>query len=109
MADKPFGITPEELELARACALEAVKDYGDRSEVTYQRILIGGIWNDHVAVQAAVATIVKLTRNGKLTEVLDAVKEVRESTDDEFLYSMPEPLSSAMLSLVKAWQEYENE
>ncbi|WP_315804050.1 hypothetical protein [Bradyrhizobium sp. SZCCHNS3002] len=44
-------------ELARACAMAAIKDYGDDDPATLQRILRDGVWNDHVAVQAALAAI----------------------------------------------------
>jgi hypothetical protein len=44
-------------ELARACAMVAIKDYGTDDPDTHQRILKNGIWNDHVAVQAALAAI----------------------------------------------------
>ena len=44
-------------ELARACAMAAIKDYGDDDPETLQRILRDGVWNDHVAVQAALAAI----------------------------------------------------
>lgn len=56
-AEAFFGVTPKELELARKCALEAVEDYGSDDGVTHQRILNEGIWNDHVAVQAAINAI----------------------------------------------------
>lgn len=36
--------------------------YGNDDEVTHQRIVKDGIWNDHVAVQAALAAIHHLTK-----------------------------------------------
>lgn len=44
-------------ELARACAMVAIRDYGTDGAVTHQRIMTDGVWNDHVAVQAALAAI----------------------------------------------------
>jgi len=44
-------------ELARACTMVAIKDYGNDDSDTHQRILKDGVWNDHVAVQAALAAI----------------------------------------------------
>jgi hypothetical protein len=49
-------------ELARACAMAAIKDYGTDDPDTHQRILKDGIWNDHVAVQAALAAIHNLRK-----------------------------------------------
>jgi hypothetical protein len=50
-------------ELARACAMAAIVDYGSDDAVTHQRILKDGVWNDHVAVQAALAAIHYLRNN----------------------------------------------
>jgi hypothetical protein len=61
---KPFGLEPEEMELARECAKKAVEKYGDDVGEQFQKIMRGEIWNDHVAVQAAVETI-KALKNGK--------------------------------------------
>ncbi|MDN3278801.1 hypothetical protein QWJ07_31380 [Frankia sp. RB7] len=54
----------EDVELAQACAIAAIKDYGNDDPVTHQRILKNGVWNDHVAVQAALATIHNLRKAG---------------------------------------------
>lgn len=51
----PF-IGPD-IELARACAMAVIPFYGNDDEVTYRRILKNGVWNDHVAVQSALAAI----------------------------------------------------
>lgn len=60
-----FGLNEEEIQLARECALEAVKLYGDEDGPTHQRILKNGIWNDHVAVQSAIRVIKKLKAKEK--------------------------------------------
>lgn len=44
-------------ELARACAMVTIQDYGNDDPDTHQRIMRDGIWNDHVAVQAALTAI----------------------------------------------------
>jgi hypothetical protein len=48
-------------DLARACAMAVIPWYGTDDEVTHQRIMQNGIWNDHVAVQSALAAIHYLT------------------------------------------------
>ncbi len=53
----PGPFTGPDAEIARACALAAVADYGSDDAITHGRIMKDGIWNDHVAVQAALATI----------------------------------------------------
>jgi len=47
-------------ELARAAAMSVIEWYGNDSPITHQRILKNGIWNDHVAVQSALAAIYHL-------------------------------------------------
>lgn len=54
----------EDAELARACAMAAIRDYGSDDPDTHQRILTNGVWNDHVAVQAALAAIHNLRKAG---------------------------------------------
>ena len=44
-------------QLARDCAIAAIRDYGTDDPETHQRIMRDGVWNDHVAVQAALAAI----------------------------------------------------
>jgi hypothetical protein len=44
-------------ELARACAMAVIPFYGNDDADTHQRIMCDGVWNDHVAVQAALAAI----------------------------------------------------
>lgn len=44
-------------DLARECAMAVIPDYGNDDEITHQRIMKNGIWNDHVAVQAALTAI----------------------------------------------------
>lgn len=44
-------------ELARACAIVTIRDYGNDTPEEHQRIMAGGIWNDHIAVQTALTTI----------------------------------------------------
>lgn len=47
----------EDAELARACAMAVIPFYGTDEPEEHQRILKNGIWNDHIAVQAALAAI----------------------------------------------------
>lgn len=51
-------------ELARACALAVIVDYGNDDPVTHARILKNGIWNDHVSVQAALTAIHYIRKHG---------------------------------------------
>lgn len=51
----PF-IGPD-VELARAAAMAVLPFYGSDDAITHERIMKNGIWNDHVAVQAALAAI----------------------------------------------------
>ncbi len=59
---KPFGVTWNDLELARKVAMEAWEKYGGDDGPTCDRIRANGIWNDHIAVQAAIAAIKELRR-----------------------------------------------
>ena len=59
----PGPFAGPDAELARACAMAVIEWYGSDDEVTMDRIRKNGIWNDHIAVQAALATIHHLRRN----------------------------------------------
>ena len=58
----PGPFMGSDAELARACAMAVLPYYGSDDGDTHQRILKDGIWNDHVAVQAALAAIHHLAR-----------------------------------------------
>jgi hypothetical protein len=45
------------LEVARAAAMAAIEDYGDDDRPTLDRMRDHGIWNDHIAVQAALCAL----------------------------------------------------
>lgn len=62
----PF-IGPD-VELARACALATIPYYGNDTPEEYQRIMAGGIWNDHIAVQTALTAIHSIRKAGARTE-----------------------------------------
>ena len=62
----PGPFTGHDAELARACAMAVIPFYGDDDEVTHQRIMKDGVWNDHVAVQAALACIHYFKTKGTL-------------------------------------------
>lgn len=66
----------EDAELARACAMAAIQDYGTDDPETHQRILKDGVWNDHVAVQAALAAIHSLKTTINTPETADFMKGV---------------------------------
>lgn len=55
----------DELEAARVIATAAIEIYGDFEEPIWSQFLMQGIWNDHAAVQAALAAI-RLCRAGDL-------------------------------------------
>lgn len=56
-----FGnITKEELDLAREIATEVCQKYGDFDDASYHQFMNHGIWNDHVSVQTAIATIKRM-------------------------------------------------
>ncbi len=57
-----------EVELARECARIAVIDYGNDFGDQFLKIVDGNIWNDHVAVQAAMAMYHTLKINGMLND-----------------------------------------
>lgn len=59
----PGPWTGPDAEFAQACAMAAIKDYGDEDPEVLQRILRDGVWNDHVAVQAALAAIHTLRKS----------------------------------------------
>ena len=53
-----FGTaSADDLEAARAIAMGAIEMYGDLNEAEMKDAEERGIWNDHVAVQAALAAI----------------------------------------------------
>jgi hypothetical protein len=52
-----FGVTDEELELARQAGIRAAVKYGDDVGSQLDKIRAGQIWNDHVAVQGAIEAI----------------------------------------------------
>jgi hypothetical protein len=53
----PGPFSGADAELARACAMAVIPFYGSDDKVTHARIVKNGVWNDHVAVQAALAAI----------------------------------------------------
>lgn len=57
--------TPDELEAARAVATAAHEIYSSFDPPEWERFKKDGIWNDDVAVQAALA-MYKLCKEGKL-------------------------------------------
>ena len=60
----PGPFIGEDAELARACAMAVIPDYGSDDAVTHARIMKNGIWNDHVAVQAALTAIHYIRKHG---------------------------------------------
>src|SRR6185312_10104891 len=61
----------EELVAARAIADAALTGYGDFDEAGWQRYRSEGIWNDHVAVQAALIAIRLFRTFDPLDELVD--------------------------------------
>lgn len=53
----PGPYSGQDAEFARACAMAVIPFYGNDDEVTHWRIMKDGIWNDHIAVQSALAAI----------------------------------------------------
>jgi len=53
----PGPFSGPDAELARAIAMAVIPWYGNDDGPTHERIIKGGIWNDHIAVQAALAAI----------------------------------------------------
>jgi hypothetical protein len=51
--------------------MAAIKDYGTDDPVTHQRIMQKGVWNDHVAVQAALAAIYNLRKAAETDTEID--------------------------------------
>lgn len=69
-----------DVELARACAKIAVSDYGDDTGEAFDRIMAGDIWNDHVAVQAALSAIYSL--RGMKNALVLAYQELKQHDAD---------------------------
>ena len=68
---KPFGVSQQDLELARRIASETIERYGDFDEAYWKMFREGGIWNDHVSVQTAISVIKHLRAQGaKMREAL---------------------------------------
>lgn len=57
--------TPDELEIARAVATAAHETYSSFDPPEWERFKKNGIWNDDVAVQAAIA-MYRLCKEGKV-------------------------------------------
>jgi FtsZ-binding cell division protein ZapB len=53
----PGPFVGADAELARACAMAVIERYGSDDPQEMERIRTNGIWNDHVAVQSALAAI----------------------------------------------------
>lgn len=51
------GYDPDDLALARLIGTEVCEDYGQDDQFHMARIRAGDIWNDHIAVQAALSAI----------------------------------------------------
>lgn len=51
-------------ELARACAMAVIPYFGTDDPLVHARILSQGVWNDHVAVQSALAAIRHIRLHG---------------------------------------------
>jgi hypothetical protein len=60
----PGPFTGADTELARACAMAVIPWYGTDDGVTHERIMKTGVWNDHVAVQSALAMIHYIRTHG---------------------------------------------
>ena len=58
-----FNLT--DLAVAREIATQTIEDYGDMSEVEWIKFRKDGIWNDHVAVQAALIGMMVARRLAK--------------------------------------------
>lgn len=86
IARHPGPFVGPDAELARAAAMAVIPWYGDDDETTHQRILKDGVWNDHVAVQAALAAIhhLKAAHDRRVTELLEAnTREVERRREAE--------------------------
>ena len=53
----PGPFSGPDAELARSCAMAVIEWYGADDPITMERIRKNGIWNDHIAVQSALAAI----------------------------------------------------
>jgi hypothetical protein len=60
----PGPFSGPDAELARACAMAVIPLYGTDDEATHERIMTNGVWNDHVAVQAALTAIHHIRKHG---------------------------------------------
>lgn len=76
--------TPEQLEMARTIATAAIEIYGDLEPEEWKRFRANGIWNDHAAVQAALAAIKSAASNAAEAERKDVVAEIRTQSQREF-------------------------
>lgn len=62
---------PDPMTEARAIAVDAIHVYGDLTETSFKHFRDNGIWNDHSAVQAALAAI-DPARRKELAALADA-------------------------------------
>lgn len=51
-------------ELACAVAMAVIPWYGNDDAATHKRIMTNGVWNDHIAVQSALAVIHHIRMHG---------------------------------------------
>jgi hypothetical protein len=52
-----FGVSEEELRVAREIASKVLHVYGDFDDADWHQFITNGIWNDHASVQSAIETI----------------------------------------------------
>lgn len=105
IARHPGPFVGPDAELARAAAMAVIPWYGDDDETTHQRILKDGVWNDHVAVQAALAAIhhLKAAHDRRVTELLEAnTREVERRRKAEEALSSIEADASMLEAAISA-------
>lgn len=96
MEKHPGPFMGPDTEFARAVAAAVVEWYGDDTEQALERIRVGQIWNDHIAVQAALATVHNIKKRigpellAKLLVEQIGQDHVDNLGDGESLYIMKE-------------------
>lgn len=73
---KPFGVDAALLETARGIASDVLEVYGDFDEHQWKMFRERGIWNDHPAVQAALAALAPSVREDMAALAEDNRKRV---------------------------------
>lgn len=92
--------TDEQLAVARTIADAAIAEYGDFSPAEWAHVTKHGIWNDHVSVQASLATL-QLFR-----PLIEALSPIIDSVENTVIHDQVERLCLPISDLANLVEVY---